>query len=594
MKKFTLYLTLLLLTVSLILSLGSCKRGSDPTDDPSTDNPDGDGPTSEVTVYVIADSNGSEYSVVFSENSSLGGKWANAFTAELYKKFSLDVKPVKEALAVGDKYILIGETGNPLSTELKTAVTDGKASDGYLWGYAYKNGSFAIYANCQSAYDIALSEIFDNYLTDGALKVSKDLWVVKEKTKATIEAEIKAEEEAKILAQRNKRLEAAKAENDKFTLTDFDNPTPAFQYTWSQNEKYSWVGEPKDITTTEYVDPPVSPTKSEHPRVMLNSDIVTKLKAFLEKDDHDEATEKIIERFWEQADTEADGIFEDKTGSLGVYRYSEKEITYIHSKGLAYLITGHKAYAYEAIVGAKNMIKSILYTKDVHMDPYHGYGHLVVVISLVYDWCYDVLTDEDKQMFINGIHNYLLCNLEFTYPPTNMNTATSHATGAQFLRHYLTLALAFADERPDWWDFVGGRFYAEYVPMCNYFFEGGYIPQGTGYYAPWKAYNYLSSAWLLKCATGTLGFDADGLEAATRGLLGMLMPNGNYFTIGDRRSSPVGSEVECTWLFLAAAVFNDPTMLTNAKYFSSDYTYFSYSDLRTTTEVSASYLLLDY
>ena len=37
------------------------------------------------------------------------------------------------------------------------------------------------------------------------------------------EAEITAEEEAKILAQRNKRLEAAKAENDKFTLTDFDN-----------------------------------------------------------------------------------------------------------------------------------------------------------------------------------------------------------------------------------------------------------------------------------------------------------------------------------------------------------------------------------
>lgn len=575
MKKIGVYLLAIALIFAMLFGITSCKKGDTPPED---DNDQ----TSESVVIASAD--GCDYAIVFGEAAPLGGKWANAFSTQLYSKFSIEKKPFGDSTPKAGKEILIGQTSRALSTELKVAATSGKDESGWLWGIGYKEDSLAVYANCQSAYDIALSVLFTEYMKDGALSVESDLWVLGEKTKAEVDAEAKAEEEAKILAERNERLAAAKKANEAFKLADFDNTDPSFKYTWASNKDYSWVGTPENIATTQYSDPPVSPTTSQHPRVMLNKDIVAKLKAFLERDDLDASTKRVINDFWSQADTVADGIFPDKTGKSGnVYRYDVTEINAINAKALAYLITGHEAYAYEAIVGAKNMIRSIEYTKDVHMDPYHGYGHLAIVASLVYDWCYDVLTESDKQMFINGVHNYLLCNLEFHYPPENMNSVNSHATGPQFLRHYMTVAIAFADERPDWWDFIGGRFYAEYVPMCDLLFEGGYVSQGTASYAPGKYFNYLWASWLLKCSTGTTGFDEQNLRSSGDGILGMIMPDGTYYATGDRTAGKKGITVDAHWMFLAAAMFDDPVALANAKYYSNDYTIYNLTDLRTTT-----------
>lgn len=42
----------------------------------------------------------------------------------------------------------------------------------------------------------------------------------------------------------------------------------------------------------------------------------------------------------------------------------------------------------------------------------------MVALAAVYDWCYDVMTDEDRWQIINGTVNALWPTMEFTYPPS--------------------------------------------------------------------------------------------------------------------------------------------------------------------------------
>ena len=71
--------------------------------------------------------------------------------------------------------ILVGDTSRTLSEELKSAALDGKPEDSWVWAFAYKDGKLAIYANCQSAFDMALQALRDEYIKDGVFSVSNKL-----------------------------------------------------------------------------------------------------------------------------------------------------------------------------------------------------------------------------------------------------------------------------------------------------------------------------------------------------------------------------------------------------------------------------------
>ena len=93
----------------------------------------------------------------------------------------------------------------------------------------------------------------------------------------------------------------------------------------------------------------------------------------------------------------------------------------------------------------------------------------MVNVAKVYDWCYDLLTEDDKQQIIAGVSNVLAPQMEkgMRFPPSGMSALTGHGNGPQFIRDWMTVSIVFFDEVPSWWDYVGGRFYQEYVPVIN-------------------------------------------------------------------------------------------------------------------------------
>ncbi len=366
------------------------------------------------------------------------------------------------------------------------------------------------------------------------------------------------------------RLEAVLAVKDKFVGSDE-------------------FGEAELMPSGVYEIPPFTPTEGQHPRIMLTSDMIPAIKAVLE----DPKYAALAQNFWSYADADdVDGIM-PKSGTVthkngtpndtsddykfDIY-YDAKELAKMEAKALAYLLTGEEFYAYEAIYAAKNTILTLRSWRETQQDTYHDYSNAINIISLIYDWCYDALTDEDKDQLIGGIRNYLLPYIEFKYPPSNMGHVSGHGTGTQMFRDWLTLAAAVADERPDWWNFVGGRFYQDYIPVVEYMYSSGYVPQGTNY-GPSKYFGHIWGAYLLE----TMGDEkpyGTGMNLAPYNLLSQIMPNGSYFQTGDAANgkghTPYGDDgIEYHWMFLAAAQTDDPVVLEYALKYSNGATVFN-------------------
>jgi hypothetical protein len=276
--KFNLKIILVVvLLICVCLAFISCKK-TPPTDDPGEDTP---------SIVYIAKNGESEYNIIFDKDDAKGGTYAYALNQALLASIPTSDDSAAEAA----KEILLGDTGRQLSKDLKADAESKYASDSHIWGFAYKNEQFAFYFNSSVAFDKGLAMLKSAFITDGVFSVAENTWQTHEITKAAYDAEVKAEEErleaeaaAKKKEELAKREAAAKAELAKFTGTQFG-------VTADWKTKYSM---PTDV----YPDPLTSITE-KHPRVMLTSDEIPKIKALLKNPEY----EIMASTLWDVADS---------------------------------------------------------------------------------------------------------------------------------------------------------------------------------------------------------------------------------------------------------------------------------------------------
>jgi heparin/heparan-sulfate lyase len=72
-------------------------------------------------------------------------------------------------------------------------------------------------------------------------------------------------------------------------------------------------------------------------------------------------------------------------------------------------------------------------------------GHLIFLASEVYDWCYYLLTDEEKREIIARCEAMAEKYLEMGYPPAKQAAISGHGNEAQLLRDLLGFASAVYD-----------------------------------------------------------------------------------------------------------------------------------------------------
>ena len=207
-----------------------------------------------------------------------------------------------------------------------------------------------------------------------------------------------------------------------------------------------------DIFASPFAHPPVYPEKGKHPRVMVSSHNIDKIKENLTKPQNKSAYESYLE----YTEKEMTGEYSGSTFEL---------LTHIEAKAFRYLMTGEELYGYQAIYNIKN---AILTAEHIEIDPYRAYGLTMYVAACVYDWCYDLLTEKDKSDITKGAVNLLAKRMEVGCPPAKVGAIAHHTVECQILRSYLSFAIAVYDEHPDIYEFVAGRLYNDIVPAQNF------------------------------------------------------------------------------------------------------------------------------
>ncbi len=504
---------------------------------------------------VIASSDGTEYEMYFSSDAMQADQTlASDISKFVYELYKVRLRAKSDAAGTAsDKEVLIGSTNRQESAQfLETLNASVELPEDLAWGYAVINGKLIYNANNTTAFDYGAEE-FISFLEENDFTVDSDLFVINVKTRAEYDAEMEADEELK----RQMRIKELIAINSAFTQSDFGG---AF----------------KEMQTDRYTDPTYYPAPNQHPRLFFTADKIDEIYDNL-MNNPDFRT--LREKFWEYANAENfTGIFPEEFKDGVPYHFNSTILAQMEAKALAYILTGDEIYGYEAIIGAKNAMLSLHYIPELHMDTYHGASQVMVNVARVYDWCYDLLSEADKNQIIAGVSNVLAPQMEggMQFPPSGMSAVSGHGTGPQFTRDWVTISLAFYDEAPSWWEFVGGRYFEQYVPIIDYCYQGGYASQGTTTYGDSKYFTKGWAAWLIKMATGEFPY-VENFHLGAYYYFSHIQPNGYYFQTGDGGRSSKGCEIDPGFMFISAALFDDPVIANMAKKYTNDYTKFSYA-----------------
>ncbi|MBP5348829.1 MAG: hypothetical protein J6Z13_00540 [Clostridia bacterium] len=319
-----------------------------------------------------------------------------------------------------------------------------------------------------------------------------------------------------------------------------------------------------------YAATPAKPTSGQHPRVLFNANDIAGINAELYS-----VRSRAAASLFRKAVTNPT---EGKLGSVA-QNFSLETMSRIQALALDYALTGNEISGYSAIYAIKNTLTTLNY--DGMSDVCRFYGYTMYTAACVYDWCYDLLSTTDKKQIVLGVQNKCCSGMEVGFPPTSQSAICGHGCEFQIMRDYLSFAIAIYDEYPGWWNMIAGRYYSEFVPIREIFFEAGMAPQGVSLYVQTRYGADIYSAWLIKAATGTIPYDEDDMKQVARTIFSHELPgtySGKYyvgFNTGDDHV-PDGSFINYTKIALISShLFGDATMRAELEYYKTNYSTFT-------------------
>jgi heparin/heparan-sulfate lyase len=197
---------------------------------------------------------------------------------------------------------------------------------------------------------------------------------------------------------------------------------------------------------------PVPP--AEHPRLYLRAEQVAQLPQRLK----DPVLQPAVKRL--QAEAKRSPQFK------------------VEWNALQYLVTHDRKLGRATIEAALPLLQKCELSH--RQDACRQTGRMMVTGAIVYDWCYGLLTPEEKQAFIKELVR-LARTQECGYPPTRQSSVTGHASEAMIMRDMLSAGIAIYDEFPQMYGLAAGRFFNEHLPVRNWFYSGHAYHQGDSY-----------------------------------------------------------------------------------------------------------------
>ena len=263
-------------------------------------------------------------------------------------------------------------------------------------------------------------------------------------------------------------------------------------------------------------DPPILPPAHTHPRVLFTPDDIPRIKANMESP----LNAAVMEEYRDQLDSE---LNTDPDG------YSTTQMGRIECYALEYALNKDAVRGRQAKAAILATVKNVSFSDPGIEQSVRPAGHVIHVAAKVYDWCYDLFNADEREQLIVGC--VALSNvMEMTWPPKGQGTFADHGAEAQLLRDYLSLAIAVYDERPDFWDYIGGRYFSKYIPIRQTFTTNLFAGSDYGTYRQmWISYSYA----LIKGMGYDIPIDKNRLYEDDLWTVYYRRPDGQLFRNGD-------------------------------------------------------------
>lgn len=212
-----------------------------------------------------------------------------------------------------------------------------------------------------------------------------------------------------------------------------------------------------------------------HPRLYLRSEDIPDVKARM--------NDPVLAKVWSDLQKmKADWDPKDIPKTIDFrYYFNQKGATVrAELNALDYLVSNDRKKARAAIAEMLDTIERATFP-DTKGDISRGIGLMMTSSAMVYDWCYDQLTNNERQRFIASIVR-LAKQLECGYPPTQQGSIAGHSSEWMIMRDMLSAGIAIYDEFPEMYELAAGRFFKEHLPARNFFYSAHNYHQGTSYF----------------------------------------------------------------------------------------------------------------
>ncbi len=278
------------------------------------------------------------------------------------------------------------------------------------------------------------------------------------------------------------------------------------------------VPPPVPETVSGY-NPPYTPP-SERPRLWVNPNSLETVKNRLTNGENKKEWESLKKRVHEPYKIQYE---ENQEVS-----YNGRLETTAREKAFYYLMTNDTKIGRESIDLMTGYLSRVEFGNL--LDITREIGRAIYTASLVYDWCYDIMKQDEKDILYEHLMR-LADDMEVGWPPFKQSILTGHGSEAQITRDLLSMSIAIYEKNPLPFKYCSYRILEELVPMRNWQYQSPRHNQGINY-AAFRSTWDMHAAWLFYRMTGKEVFDANIKKLPLHWLYTRL-PNGEMLRDGD-------------------------------------------------------------
>lgn len=233
--------------------------------------------------------------------------------------------------------------------------------------------------------------------------------------------------------------------------------------------------------------------------------------------------------FWESVKTQASQPYAFIMPANKIVGIDDKLLDIAVKKAFVHLMEDDRQKGLEAVKLIRDYIQHVEFGNQ--LDVFRPIGQVIYSSALVYDWCYGLMTMEDKTVIRENMMR-LAEDMEIGWPPFLQTIINGHGNESQVSRDLLSMSIAIYNEDPLPYRLCSYKILEELVPAHNSEFSSGRHSQGSVVYGPFRFSWDMYAAWIFYRMSGKEIFSQD-IRKVPYFWIYMKTPDGGILPDGD-------------------------------------------------------------